>query len=470
MNYVARVAADAADRAYRRYRYYLYWRGQERMYRRRSREELRAAQWAKFRNLLEYACERIPLYREKFPKAGVTPESIRKPEDLLRIPVLTKDEIRQNFPDRLVAGDRKFQPDQIRQTSGSTGESLHFIRPEVGWTRTIQYSALLRTGRISNIPVVSLTTPHCTAATCSLQEQRSGPGMWISKYQKIRFLRHLDPLVELPSSDDILCAPGQYLEQLVGIISYLEPCILFGDPVYLGSLALHLKKARKTVPSVRCVVTTFELLTGSLRDRLREVFGCEVYTQYGASEVLDIANECEHHKLHVRTNIVMVEAIRDGVPAKPGEIGRAVITDLENYNMPLIRYDIGDLVQVGDGPCQCGRNTDVLEHVHGRTRDLIAPAGAGNGRALTPLQVDEVFRGLGGIAAYRFVQRSENQYDVAIMPDGLGDGFDRQALEGRCRAMFGSGSRFNITSVEGIKPERSGKFRFVYSQFSPGVV
>jgi phenylacetate-CoA ligase len=470
MNVVARVAVSAARRAYDCYRYYFYWRAQEKMYRRWSSEQLKAAQWEKFRRLLGFAYERIPFYQDKFSKAGVTPEGIRTPEDLLRIPVLTKDEIRQNFPDRLVEGNRRFHPFQIGQTSGSTGESLHFVRPETGWHRTIGYSVLLRTGRVANIPVVSLTTPQCTAASCSLHDQEGAHGVGLGKCQKVWFLRHLDQVVELPSSESILCAPSRYMEQLVGVISYLAPCILYGDPVYLGSLALYLKKARKPIPEVRCIVTSFELLTGSLRDRLRDVFGCDVYTQYGASEVSDIANECEHHRLHVRANIVMVEAIRHGVPAKPGEIGRAVVTDLENYNMPLIRYDIGDLIEVGNGPCPCGRNTDVIEQVHGRARDVITPAGADKGRALTPLQVDEVFRGLGGIAAYRLVQRSENQYDITIMRDGLPDNFDSRTLEGRCRAMFGQGSHFNITSVDEIKPERSKKYRFVYSQVSAGAV
>lgn len=470
MNYLARVVADAAGRAYRRYRFHFYWRAQERMYRRWSSEQLKAAQWKKFKRLLGFAYERIPLYRDKFSQAGITPQRIRKPEDLLQIPVLTKDEIRQNFPDRLVEANRRFHPDQMGQTSGSTAESLHFLRPDTGWRRRTYYCLLLRTGGIANILTAILTTPHCTADSCSLQEEQSAHGLRISKYQKIRFLRHLDPLVTLPSSKDILCAPSRYMEKLLGVISYLAPCMVYADPVYLGSLALYLKKTRKPVPKVRCIVTSFELLTGSLRDRLRDVFGCDVYTQYGASEVTDIANECEHHRLHVREKIVMVEAIRDGVPAQPGEIGRAVVTDLENYSMPLIRYDIGDLIEVGKGPCPCGRNNDVIERVHGRARDVIMPVGADNGGALTPLQVDQVFRGLGGIAAYRLVQRSGNQYDIAVMRDGLPEDFDRRALEGRCRAMFGQGSHFNVTFVDEIKPERSGKYRFVYSQVSAGAV
>jgi phenylacetate-CoA ligase len=219
------------------------------------------------------------------------------------------------------------------------------------------------------------------------------------------------------------------------------------------------------VPEVRCIITTYELLTGSLRDLLQKVFRCEVYSQYGASELPDIANECEQGRLHLRSNNVLLEVIRDGRPAAPGQVGRAVVTDLRNYNMPLIRYDIGDVVMPGAGPCACGRNNETIEAVHGRAGDLIRPDGSAH--LLTPLQVDEMFRGVPGIAAYRLVQRAENLYHVEIMRDAVSAAPETGLLTQRGRNLFGEGSQFRIDFVDAIKPLASKKFRFVYSELSP---
>ena len=253
------------------------------------------------------------------------------------------------------------------------------------------------------------------------------------------------------------------------MLAAYAPSMVVADPVYFGSVARYLKRTGGPVPKVAHIITTFELLTDSLRDLLREVFGCDVFTQYGSTEIGDIANECEHHRLHVRPSNVIVEATRDGVPAAPGQVARAIVTDLGNYNMPFIRYDIGDVVAMGDGPCTCGRNSDTIQAVHGRVGDTIRTDGAGGPGLVTPLQADGIFRGVPGIAAYSLVQRTKELYKVSILPVDHADGVDRDVVLQRCKSMLGEGSRVDIGSVESIKPRASMKYRFVWSDV-PGPV
>lgn len=462
MKAIPQYLFNISKQAHKHYHFYLYWRAQGRIARRYSSDHLRRIQWKKFNEVLEFAYNRIPFYKDKFRQAGITPESIKKREDLVRIPILSKDEIRQNFPDRLLDDHRNYEPSMMGRTSGSTGDSLHFVKPDEVWNRSYYYSIYLRTRVIRNIPILVLTTPRCTPHSCSLHEEDNPRDIMNNKFQRIWFRRHLSGMIGLPSSQNILCASDEYMERLAEIMSYFSPCIMVADPVYLGSFARYLKKNRKPIPKFRTIITTYELLTGSLRDLLHEVFGCDIYTQYGASEINDIANECEYHKLHVRTNTVLVEVIRDGQPVGPGEIGRGIITDLCNYNMPFIRYDIGDVIMSGDGKCRCGRNTDTIESIQGRVSDLITDGF----RLLTPLQVDQIFRGLCGIAAYRFVQQAKNFYRISIMTDNVSKKLDKQMLIKRCHSMFGDESHFEIEFVEEIAPQFSKKFRFIYSDRS----
>lgn len=457
--YLARGIAKYTVRAHERYRFYLYWRAAERKAQTWTRERLHAARWRKLKAMLAFAYESIPFHRDRFKQVGLTPSAIRTPEDLQLIPLMTKADIRQNFPDRLVVPGKKFKEWHLGQTSGSTADSMHFVRPDGAVLRSLYYNVFLREEGISNAPVVILSTPHCTAGTCSLVED---PKLHINKIQKIPLFKHLDNMIGLPSNQkNILAASDTYMNALVGYLKELPDCVMIVDPVYLASFAEFLRKYSIPPPTFRSIISTYELLTESARDRFREVFGCETYTSYAGSELLDVANECERHTLHVVPDNAWVEVLRNGLPAKPGEVGKAVLTDLGNYNMPFIRYDIGDLLEVGDDRCPCGRHTDTFRACHGRVRDVIPlPSGS----FVTPLQVDAVFRGVKGVAFYQLVQQSMDSYRVSVMPRGTGTDVDTEEILKRCRRMFGSDARYAIKCVDAIKPERSLKYRFVYSE------
>ncbi len=463
MGYLSGAVSRIAAQAHGRYRRYLHWRAHERRVRSRPPEALKARQWRRLQRLLRFAGERVPLYRDKFRAAGLCPDEVRTPQDLRRIPPLTKDEIRRSFPDRILDPDRRFDPGRMGQTSGSTAESLHFVRPDRTYQRELFNAVFLRTRSVTNLPILVLATPHCTAASCGLAEGQA-EDLWVSRLYAVPALRHLEGIIALPSTRNVLSAPHGYMERLAEIMDRFAPFVLIADPVYLGAFARYLRRSGRPAPQARHIVSTYELLTPSLGELLRGTFGCEVFTQYGGSEVLDVANECERHRLHVMTENVYVEALRDGRPAGPGEVGRAVLTDLGNYAMPLIRYEIGDVIEPGHGPCPCGRNSPTLAAVHGRAGDLIATADGG---LLSPLQADAAFRGAANLAAYRLVQRGANDFGVRLLPDDPARTVDVDGVLARCRRMLGERSRLEGRIVDEIPPERSMKYRFVYSQVGP---
>lgn len=457
--YLARGLAKYAGRARERYSFYMYWRAAEKRARTQSAERIRDTQWRKLKAMLSYAYDTIPFHKDRFNAAGITPASIRTPADLQQIPLMTKADVRQNFPDRLVVQGKKFDEWHLGQTSGSTAESMHYIRPDNADKRGLYYSVFQRETGITNAPIVILSTPHCTAGTCSLVED---PKLHIHKIHKIPMLKHLDNMIPLPSNQKNILAPSDtYMRALVGYLQELPDCIMIVDPVYLASFVGFLNKNKTKPPAVRHIITTYELLTGSFNTLFHDAFGCEAFTQYGGSELLDVANECERHMLHVMPDNAWVEVLREGRPARPGEVGKAVLTDLGNFNMPFIRYDIGDLLEVGAGKCPCGRNTETFAACHGRTRDIIPlPAGG----FVTPLQADTIFKGVRGVAFYQLVQQSFDSYRISVMPRGTDADVDTEEILKRCRKMFGDSARYAIKCVDAIKPERSLKYRFVYSE------
>ncbi len=98
---------------------------------------------------------------------------------------------------------------------------------------------------------------------------------------------------------------------------------------------------------------------------------------YSAKEVCTIALQCpEHGNLHVQSESLLVEILdEDGAACGPAEVGRVVVSDLHNFAMPLIFYEIGDYAEPGE-PCACGRGLSVLRRVLGRSRNRVRlPSG-----------------------------------------------------------------------------------------------
>jgi phenylacetate-CoA ligase len=117
------------------------------------------------------------------------------------------------------------------------------------------------------------------------------------------------------------------------------------------------------------------MLTSLTRTQIEKGFQTKVFDKYGAREFSGIAYQCgdPSNNYHVMDESYLVEILKDNKPAKPGEIGEVVITDLNNLSFPLIRYRIGDLARAVDnsGKCNCGRGLSQIGEILGRTQALV---------------------------------------------------------------------------------------------------
>ncbi|MEM8994347.1 MAG: hypothetical protein AAGF23_06090 [Acidobacteriota bacterium] len=458
---LARQAWRMGKRAVQLRRFRGFWRRDQERLRSTSPEKLRADQVEKLRRLATFAAAKIPYYRDLFRAAAVRPDRMTR-DDLRRLPLLTRDVIRANFPDRLVHPGRRFRPWMLGRTSGSTSESLSFIRPDDRFRRSLYYSVLLRTGGRTDVQVFVLSTPICTPNTCSLTPQDDGHRRLARRLHRLEPIRHFGGMVGLPASAaNILTAPDSLFDEIRRQLEDAGPSILVADPVYLGAFARSLKARGLAAPRLGAIISTYELLTPTVKGLLDEVFGAPIAEQYGSSEINDIADMCEAGHLHVRMDEVIVETLRDGRPALPGELARVVVTDLRNFNMPFIRYDIGDVVRVAEEePCPCGRRSQRLGAVEGRASDHLDVGG----RVVTPREIDALFLGVEGLAAYEWRHTGARRFRIALMPDrGSALDLERASAEVEARAVRLLGDvRLRFSAVEEVRPRASNKFRFVH--------
>jgi phenylacetate-CoA ligase len=151
-----------------------------------------------------------------------------------------------------------------------------------------------------------------------------------------------------------------------------RPKVIVAYANSIALLARYLKS--RQIPSYRpqSIITSAEVLEPSTRTLVEETFGCRVFNRYGCREVSVLASECsEHDGMHVMAEGLYLEVVCGNRPAKPGELGAVIVTDLLNLAMPLVRYRIGDMAVVEDGACRCGRGLPRLKQLAGRVTDFL---------------------------------------------------------------------------------------------------
>jgi phenylacetate-CoA ligase len=164
------------------------------------------------------------------------------------------------------------------------------------------------------------------------------------------------------------------------------------------------------------LMSSAQQLTPRTRERIEDKFKSRVYDKYGSREFSGIAYQCaDGPNHHVQDESYIVELLVDGRPAKPGEVGEIVITDLNNFSVPLIRYRIGDLaVAVEQNPCKCGRSHMQIGEITGRTQALVA---CSNGVWLPGTFFAHFFKEYEfAINQYQVYQEFIGKFEVRIIP------------------------------------------------------
>jgi phenylacetate-CoA ligase len=148
--------------------------------------------------------------------------------------------------------------------------------------------------------------------------------------------------------------------------------VLYASRSSLEAFADALDK-RKVEFRPRIVVSTGEMLMKEHRERFREIFGCATLNHYASEELGTIAWGCpdQHHNLHIDMETVLIN-FRNVVAQSKGKMGSIILTNLENFTMPFIRYDQGDKILIPkNDQCSCGRTLPILGQVFGRNEDVL---------------------------------------------------------------------------------------------------
>ncbi|HJT77667.1 MAG TPA: phenylacetate--CoA ligase family protein [Gemmataceae bacterium] len=407
-------------------------------------EVVRARQWQAVAALLRHAYDTAPFWRERLDRAGLPPDRVRSWDDFRSLPVLTKHDLRARRDDLV---SRLYDPATLhrKKTSGSTGVSLEILIDEdsLQWKRACTLRADEWSGwRLGERVAMVWGNPDYL---------RHG---WRGRLRN-RLLERRRYLDTLKMDEAALARFAESLRQT-------PASLLFG---HAHSVYLFAEYVGRTGGGVRPrgIITSAMVLHDWQRHVIEEVFGCRVTNRYGCEEVSLIACECERHEgLHVNADGVFVEVLRDGRPARPGEAGSVVVTDLTNRAMPLLRYQVGDVAVLADRRCPCGRGLPLLERLEGREADYVLTP---RGELISGISLTENFAlHVPGVAQLQIVQEELAHFRFRVVrgPDFGPHSLAR--LGDLVAERFGPDVTHECEYVECIPPEPSGKYRFCISR------
>ncbi len=407
-----------------------------------SEEAFRELQRVRLSKLIKHCYAKVPYYRGVMQERGLKPDDVRTPEDLTKLPFLTKEIVRERGRD-LVREDLGRRRVYHGVSSGSTGTPLTTLRD--AYCVNFEQASIWRQWKAAGLPFGFRRATLRADPVVPLEQ--SEPPFW--RYNR---------------SDNQLILSAFHLSRertrlYVAALKAFRPAALQAIPSAAYFLAAEMLNIGETV-DLQCVLTGSEPLYPSHRETIEEAFGCKVFDFYGQSERVCFAMECpEHTGLHLTPEYGITELVEPGWNAGP--LRELVATGLNNYAMPLLRYRTGDFVEPVADNCPCGREMPLLGPIEVRIGGAILLP---DGRFLPWVLLSLSVYGLTQVRKTQFVQESIDRLVVRIVPGDSFSGSDRETLITNIKRYVGEGVRVDLELVEDIPREKSGKYRFVVSR------
>lgn len=412
-----------------------------------SDSELKAIQLKLLKRLVRHCYDSVPYYRRLMDEGGISADGIQSLEDIKKFPIIDKKEV-------LKAGDSivstRYPKWTLRKgrTGGSTGTPL------------IMYRTLF-----------SLGTEHAFArrqwdwAGVGLREKSA----WIfqrvvaRQEEKNPRLYDYDPFLRELTLSAYHCSADTALDYAKRIKEH-DIKVVVGYPSAVYLIAKTCLNAGFKL-DLRVVISTWEAMTEQMRKTIVEAFGCKIFDFYGSGERIVAIHKCEQGSYHIVPEYGYTELIPiEGCGADHYKI---VATGFWNKAMPLIRYDIGDVVYKPAGcSCNCGRAFDVVDSVIGKEGDVIrSPSGVQLG-VTAVVQILYTIGGTNNVLETQFVQDALDHVTVEYVPGHYFTEEDLVNMKNCAVKFLPSDLKIDFKQVEAVKRTPMGKIRAIVSQIS----
>jgi phenylacetate-CoA ligase len=408
-----------------------------------SEERLLAYQLEQIRILAEHAAATAPFFADRLEAITGLETGKLTMQAFRQVPILTRQDI-QAAKGRLFSSNPPPGHGKLLdfRTSGSTGQPVHIKSTSL--TSLVNDAIALRyhlwhrrdfTGKNISIKAIRLDI--------NFRKVKS----WVTGY---------------PSGPGIVCNLSVPLDELFELIIKEDPDYLQCRPHTLRALIGRSLELGVNPQRLREVRTMSETLSDELRGLCREQWKVPVSDNYSCEELAIMSVQCPDHPWgHVQSEKVLIEVLdEEDQPCPIGKPGRVVVTALHNFATPLIRYDLGDYVELGPA-CPCGRGLPVLKRIAGRKRNMVVlPSGE---KLFPVLDVDSVIYSM-PIRRYQLVQKTLEMIEVRLVADRSLTADEEHQLSQFYRRCFRHPFSFQFVYMDEITPSAGGKYEAFRSE------
>jgi phenylacetate-CoA ligase len=418
-----------------------------------SREAIRDLQFRKLKSLLHHAALYVPYYRDSFKRMGIRADDIQSWDDFQKLPVLNKTDVREH--------NNQFRSEKPRsrlrkyRTSGSTGTPLKVYTSEIAIAA--EYACRLRAYQHWGIKLGDRYIQFVGSHRSSID-----PGL--QSYINRRIYRPVKNFLFNRRTLSASYIDESELEYQWQFLKNYKPVYLSGFPSSLYFLAQYIKDNGYDSRSLGLglIISGGEVLFDWQQTEIKDVFGCSILDIYGSYEIGIAACSYPCGGMHINDDYVIVEVIKD---KSEDEFGRIIATRLENWEFPLLRFDVGDLAYPLEKhhDCSCGINLSITRKIIGRHYDQIRFS---NGRIIHGMFLSYIMKKTPGVHRYQIIQRSPDTLEILIVMDKTEfTSEQKEYIIDRIKSLAET-VEVIFTPVDSLKTEDSGKFRFIRSDIN----
>ncbi|SET94601.1 phenylacetate--CoA ligase PaaK [Natrinema hispanicum] len=359
-----------------------------------DRAALRERQADRLTKTVERAYENVPFYRERLEDAGVDPSDIESIDDITTLPMTTKEDFRDEYPDGLFAVDDE-ELARIHASSGTTGKPkiVSYTDADLDvWGKAMARS-LAAAGVEPGDTVQNAYGYGLFTGGLGFHQGAEELGTTVVPTSSGGTQRQIELAQDL-ESDVLACTPSYAL--------------------YFAETAEEMGLNPRELP-ISVIAYGAETCTEPMREEIEERLGATGINNYGLSEIIGpgVAAECHEAQdgLHVWEDHFYPEVVdpRTGEPVEEGEEGELVLTTLTKEALPVLRYRTGDLTTLNYDECECGRTMVRMDNVTGRTDELLIVRGVN----LYPSEIEHIILDVAGVAPhYRIDLHKDGSLDV----------------------------------------------------------
>lgn len=410
-----------------------------------SKQELKNYQDEHLNKIIKHCYENVPYYKEIFNMNKLMPSDIRTQKDLWKLPILTKNDIKQNFNKLKATNMPKWLLNE-GHTSGTTGTPAHFYRD----LNSINFenATVWRQWRWAEIDIGD------RIVVCRGNEIKVSEKDHIF-WQKNNIQKQLF-LSSFYLSDENM---KYYIEEF----KRYNGKALQAYPSTAYVIAKYLEKINDKI-KLKAVFTSSEPIYDFQRKLIENRFECKIWDFYGLAERVVSASECKTHEgLHINEEYGITEILDE--EENESKEGFLVGSTLHNYAMPLIRYVTNDYTKISSEECSCGIDHRIISPIETKKEDMVITK---EGRYISPSIITHAFKPLTHVAKSQVIQHDFDDFEIKIVPEeGFNDNEINILMKG-LKERFGQKSSIDINIVQDIPRTKNGKFRWVISKISKG--